>query len=579
QQDMSLATLMQYEAVQLFIERAQAVLTAFTVDDADALAVAEICVRLDGLPLAIELAAARVKFYSPQVLLKKLHGPVGPASLDLLQHGARDLPERHKTLRQTIAWSYELLSAAEQALFRKLCVFVGGFPLEAAEALCTADGMLAFDVLEGIESLVNKSLVNQREQPDGEPRFTLLETIREFGLELLQANHELAAVQRAHAEYYTASTLALLADTLGPRRAAIFDQLEEEHDNIRATLNWAVMAQAWPLAIRLVGPLRDLWYYRGHYREGQECVERVLALAGEVQPSLELAEAIYCAGFLAHAHSDFRTARLRFAHCLQMSRQHGYLWGQSYAAALLANVAFEQGCYAEASSLLEEGLYAGEQLGTVLWHRGVMLARKANHALLLGHFAEAQSLCDQALAIHQGIGEKWAIAQVYDFRSYLAYYQGDYSAARALRDQSDSYNREVNDPRTAAHGFDLRGLVAIEQGELDAAQQLLMEALKVRRKLGNRKDLALSFQNLAQLAATQGQPVRALQLAGAAAALCATIGMVLPPMPRKRLDSTVYAAQQALSPEAATAAWAAGERMTLNGAVDYALAQPESLDP
>jgi predicted ATPase len=249
-------TLSQYAAVALFIQRALAVRPDFRVDNANAPAVAEICVRLDGLPLAIELAAARIKLFLPQAMLARLGH-----RFELLRGGARDMPERHQTLRQAIAWSYDLLEASEQTLFRRLAVFTRGCTLEAAEAVCqavhdsTVDPGESLEVLDGMASLLDKSLLCQQEQTSGEPRFRMLETIREYGRECLTASGEEPTVRRAHADYFLALVETAEPALTGPEQATWLERLDVEHDNLRAALRWAEASGDVDIGLRLAGAL------------------------------------------------------------------------------------------------------------------------------------------------------------------------------------------------------------------------------------------------------------------------------------------------------------------------------------
>jgi predicted ATPase len=274
-------TLSQYAAVELFIQRALALKPDLRVDNATAPAVVAICVRLEGLPLAIELAAARIKLFPPQALLARLG-----RRLELLRGGTRDMPERHQTLRHAIAWSYDLLEAGEQALFRRLAVFAGGCTLEAAEVVCQAVHAPAagpgqsLEVLDGVASLVDKSLLRQQAQVSGEPRFRMLETLCEYGLECLTASGEEPAVRRAHADYYRVLVEAAEPALTGPAQEAWLEQLEAEHDNVRAALRWAEESGEAEMGLRLAGALCQFWLIRGHLREGQEWFARLLGLAG-----------------------------------------------------------------------------------------------------------------------------------------------------------------------------------------------------------------------------------------------------------------------------------------------------------
>ncbi|HEX6608320.1 MAG TPA: AAA family ATPase, partial [Chloroflexia bacterium] len=267
-----LERLTQYEAVRLFVERARTVREDFQVTNETAPAVAEICARLDGLPLAIELAAARVRLFAPEALLTRLG-----ARLATLTGGPRNLPARQQTLRATIEWSYNLLSPGEQQLFRRLAVFQGGRTLEAIDAICNGDGTLAVDVLDGVEALIGHSLLGTRPAQDGELRFVMLETIHEYAREILQKCGEAATLRQAHAQYFLRLIEQAERELLGPQHLAWMNRLEDEHDNIRAALRWALDTGAVGVALRLAGALWLFWWTHVHYREGRQWLEAVLA--------------------------------------------------------------------------------------------------------------------------------------------------------------------------------------------------------------------------------------------------------------------------------------------------------------
>src|SRR5688572_13755648 len=270
-----LERLTQYEAVGLFLERARALKPDFEVTNESAPAVAEICVRLDGLPLAIELAAARIKMLPPKAILQRL-----TSRLKLLTGGARDLPERQRTLRATIEWSHALLDEGEQLLFGRLAVFAGGRALEAIEAICDAEGDLPVDAFEGVSSLVDKSLLGQEEGPNGEPRFVMLETIHEFAREKLQGSGEAEQIKRVHAEYFLTLAEEAFPELRGPDQLEWLERLEAEHDNIRTALSWALEGKEVEVALRLGGALSWFWSMRGYYGEGRRWLEEALAIEG-----------------------------------------------------------------------------------------------------------------------------------------------------------------------------------------------------------------------------------------------------------------------------------------------------------
>src|SRR5215213_10113162 len=298
----TLESLTQYGAVRLFVERAKAVKPDFSLTQANAPAVAEICARLDGLPLAIELAAARIKLLPPQAMLSRLGN-----RLKLLTGGARNLPQRQRTLRGAIEWSYELLDEGEKVLFGRLSVFSGGNTLEAVEAVCDAEGDFPMDVFEGVSSLLDNSLLQQKEGFDGEPRFAMLETIREYASERLEDSSDAEAARHAHAEYFLA--LAEEAEPMlwGAEDAAWLDRLEHEHDNMRAALSWSIEHEEAELALRLGGALRWYWYMEGYYGEGRRWLEAALGKDWGVAAEAR-ARALEGVGWLANVQGDLDRA-------------------------------------------------------------------------------------------------------------------------------------------------------------------------------------------------------------------------------------------------------------------------------
>ena len=342
-----LENLTEYAAVRLFVERASAVRPDFSLAEDNAPAVVEICERLDGLPLAIELAAARIKLLPPQALLDRLGN-----RLKLLTGGARNLPERQRTLRSAIEWSYELLDEGEKMLFGRLGVFSGGATLEAIEAVCDARGDLPADVLDGVSSLLDKSLLRQEEGAGGEPRFVMLETIHEFAQEKLEESGEAEAMKRAHAEYFLA--LAEEAEPMlwGPEDAAWLDRLEQEHDNMRAALSWAIEHEEAELALRLGGALRWFWYMEGYYGEGRRWLEAALGKDGGAAAEAR-ARALEGVGWLASSQGDLDRAQAAAEEGLKLSTEAGL--GDVVAADLqnvLGEAARQRGDYEWAEELL-----------------------------------------------------------------------------------------------------------------------------------------------------------------------------------------------------------------------------------
>ncbi len=339
-QQIDSAALEENPAMQLFLQRAQAVQPNFHLTPDNAATIAEICHRLEGIPLAIELAAPRLKLLSPQALLARLE-----RRLQVLIGGARDLPERQRTMRATIAWSYELLSPAEQALFRRLAVFAGGWTLEAAEQVCLEAGASKLDMLEGLSSLLDKSLLNQEHESPGETRFRMLYVLREFGLEQLDAEGEGTATREAHAAYYLRLSEEANSQLHGCEQKGWRKQLEHEHDNLRAALNWwleqANAPEAAERALRLWWALAQSWFNQPCYREGYTNVKRILAVRAGVAEAMRVKALLYAAAVLRSV-DEVEQAEPLIQEALALARQIGDLPGIAFAVQNLGGGAVDQ---------------------------------------------------------------------------------------------------------------------------------------------------------------------------------------------------------------------------------------------
>jgi predicted ATPase len=398
-----LAELAQSEAVALFLERAKATQSDFQLDPTNARAIAGICACLDGLPLAIELAAARIKLLSPQALLARLG-----QRLTLLTSGARDVPARHQTLRHTIAWSYDLLDALEQRLFRRLAVFVGGCTLEAVEALSTGVGDTEVDVLDSIASLVDKSLLQRAEQDGDEPHFAMLETIREYGLEALASSGEMEDTRRAHAAYYLGLAEEAEPELAGPQQAEWLERLEREYDNLRAAMQWSLEpgkeGYRREMALRLGGALRRLWIVHGHWSEGRNFLERALAESKGVPAAVQV-KAIITAANLANMQTDSDRAEVLAEKSRELCQELGDTRGFALSLRLLAAVAVKRGDLAAARSLNEEALMLFREVGDKEG-AGLSLHNLGWLAMIQGEYAKGRTLFEECLALHRQVGNK-----------------------------------------------------------------------------------------------------------------------------------------------------------------------------
>jgi len=595
-----LAEFSPYAAVALFIQRAQAVKPDFQVTPVNARTIAEICVRLDGLPLAIELAAARVKLLSPQALLARLN-----QRLQVLTSGARDAPVRQQSLRNTIAWSYDLLKAEEQRLFRRLSVFVGGCTLEAAEGICAAldgsDGTAS--VLDGVASLIDKSLLQQAKQEEHEARLIMLETIREYGVECLMACGETEDARRAHAMYYLGLAEKADSELTGPRQVAWLEQLEREYANIREVLEWALEArkrgQGSEIALRLGTSLRQFWDVRGYWNEGRAFLERALEGSQAVAPFLR-AKALLAISTLTLQLGNLDDAEALSQESLILCRELGDSENIARSLDLLGAIAGMQGNYSLARSLLEQSLTffrkAGNKvhayqsllnLGLVTWMQGdysqglvlleesLVLAREIDSKELTawslnfiarilfdlqGDLPTIHALYKESLLLSRELENKPVIIMCLSGLGQVALRQDAAATARSLLQEGIALSGEIGDRYSLAEILIVLANVEARQGDHAIAHRLFNESLAIVRKLGYKDLLAWGLEGLASL--VYEQPVWAARLWGVAGALRETIGFPIPPVYRADYERSVASARTTLGERAFTKAWAEGRMMT-----------------
>ena len=561
-------TLSEYTAVELFVRRAVAAKPDFKLDGQNAPAVIEICARLDGLPLAIELAAARVKVLSLPSMRTRL-----ASRLQLLTGGARDLPQRQQTLRAAIDWSHDLLSTAEQRLFRRLSVFAGGCTLEGVEAVCDAKADLDLDLLEGMASMVDKSLMQQVAQADSESRFLMLETIREYAREKLEASKEEASTRRAHAAF-----CLVLAEEEGAEHggAEWLKRLALEHDNFRAALEWLTETGNADWGLRLGTALFRFWEMRELLAEGRDRLAKLLNIAGAAAHTKMRERAAFAAGVLAEAQGDYASADPLMKESLAIARQLGDKQGAAVSLNALGVLARERGDVAVARSLLEESLILWKELGD---HKAVgrSLSNLANVAKLQGDYPHARSLYEECLSIFRGVGDLPGVAWSLNYQGDVAREQGDSAAARALYVEGLAIFRELGDGWGIAGTLADLGSLAREQCDYATAHSLYRESLTIFRELEHKRGIARLLECFACLSAAQLQPVRSLRLAGAADALRRKVGSPRPPAEQAKLEAILDTSRKALTDAAGTAAWAEGRGMPVEKAIDDAMKAEESV--
>jgi predicted ATPase len=547
-----------YPSIALWIERAQAVKPDFMLTDQNVQAVTEICARLDGLPLAIELAAARARFPSPEAMLARLH-----RRLPLLTQGSRDLPIRQQTLRGSIAWSYDLLEPDEQALFIRLSVFAGGFTLDAAEMVGTEGGDLALDVMDGTASLMDKSLLRLEAQGDREPRFDMLETIREFALEQLEKRGEAAATRRRHAEYYMSLAEQAEPQLHTSQQVVWSERLEREHGNFRSALGWCIESGEAELGLRLGGAVWSQWALRGYLAEGRGWLDQLLALSGASAPTMARAKALCGAGLLAWCLGDLVAARERLDEDETLWRSLGDQSGLGYVLALRGLVCWSLGDLLTARALWDEALEVSQTVG-VVWGEALVLGSIGRAALFRGDLDEAEAYLDRAAALHPVIGDRWTIAQTLNSQGDLERLRGNYGAAQAHYEESLTLAEELGGKITIAGLLQNLGHLALSQADSQQAADRFGEALTMFRDLGDRPGSAACLIGLAGVAGAEEQFARAAGLLGAAERLRDEAGATLSADDRARHDLIEAAARDALGAEAFTAAQSEGRAKPLS---------------
>jgi predicted ATPase/transcriptional regulator with XRE-family HTH domain len=585
--------LSQVPAVALFVQRAQAMQPDFALTPATAAAVAAICVRLDGLPLAIELAAARVEVLPPAALLARLAQP-----LQVLTGGAQDLPTRQQTLRATIAWSYNLLSPAEQALFRRLSMFAGGATLEAVEAVCRWDDvpddpLAGVEVLTAVSRLVSLHLLQVgptgEGYPEGEPRFRMLETLREYGCEHLEATGEIAAARRRHATYYLTLAGNAHPEYWFRNHLAWLERLEEEMDNLRVAFGWCAARgqmgdqEAIDRAMWVAGYLNRFWFVRGHFQEAVGWLERFLAVPAAEAPTCGRAAALWCLGILrVWGWGDQSGAEALCAESVAIAREVGDRWELALALYCRGVVcaffprpgtdgAARAPAYLEEAAALFEAI--GDDISRLLlaatwWWRGLAW-------MFTGDLQTAELQLTRALDLMQVSGDPWYIGNVLQALGVLALVEGEPARARTVFERSMEHYAALRNQYGVAVDLAWLGDSLQGTGDLVAARIHYGRSLRLLHAIGHANESHQALGGLAELALAAGEPAHALTLVGVAGTLGEMTGVrPLPPI-QARLDQVRAAAGAALSAEEQAAAWAAGQTLSLEQVIAEALADAE----
>jgi predicted ATPase/DNA-binding CsgD family transcriptional regulator len=563
--------LMRYDAVRLFVERTRLRLSAFDITPGNATAVVEVCRKLEGIPLAIELAAARMDVLTAEQIAQRLDRALG------LLTGGRTSDRRHRTLRATLDWSFELLSEPERKLFGRLSVFAGGWTLEAAEAVAAGDGIEEGDVVELFLGLVDKSLVVSEAEVGGF-RYGMLEPVRQYAREHLEGSGEARAMKRAHAEYFLA-----LAEEAEPRLwesgdKAWFERLEREHDNMRAALFWTLDHEEAELALRLGGALRWFWRARGYYGEGRRWLERALSENGRTSAAAR-ARALDGVGWLASEQRDMDRVEAAAEEGLKLCDEAG-IGGVILAdfKNLLGEAAWLRGDYERAGKLVEEGLILHREARNtkgIAWS----VCSLANTSSELGDYERSKELYEEGIALARKMGGALPLGDLLMALGYEYLLDGDHERATTLNEEAAELYRKRGSRGNLKYTLYILGWAALLREDHERAKALLEENLVLCKKIGAKVIGSLSVEGLACSAASRREARRAARLYGIAATLREAVDYHRTPRERALGEPYLTVARSRLGEAEWEVAFAEGKNMGLEEAVEYALSEEETATP
>lgn len=562
-----LDNLLSYPSVALLIERARLVKPSFSLTVDNSAALAEICRRLDGLPLAIELAAARLRMLSPAALLIRLQH-----RLQVLAGGTQEVDARQQTMRNTIVWSYDLLSEQEQILFRRLSVFAGRFSLEEVEAVCATDQDRELDVFEVLTSLVEQSLVFVEEQQAHDPLFRMLETTGDFARECLEDGGEAGNMRERHSEYYVTLVERAEPELRGRDQEVWLARLDRDQDNVRVALHNTIQNEQIEKGLRIAAAQWWFWYVRGYLSEGRRWLEALLnskqACDGVVTPVVQ-ARALRGAGVLTTEQGDYPQAEAYIKQSLDLFRQLGDTQAEGTLLTILGNIAKYQTDYERAAALYSDALATFREAGDVrsisvaLNNLGSVAKEQGDHAKALGFYEES-------LAAKRDLGDKRGIAIVLSNIGTMAHAQGDYPRAAEAGEESMLLLRDLGD-KDLASALDTLARAVLAQGDSDRALGLYREGLTVSKLSGEKQLMAFCLEGVGRVAGARGHFERATLLYGAGIALRESIGAPLSPAERAQDSSYLDVARQHLGDSRYTIAWNQGQTMSVERAVACAL--------
>lgn len=566
---LSLTELRQIEAVRLFVERATAARAGFTLTSENAPAIVQICRRLDGIPLALELGAARVGVLPVEEIARRLDDRFG-----LLANGGKGRIPHHQTLRSLIDWSYDLVSQGEQMLFRRLSVFEGGWTMDAAETVCAGNGIHHREVLDLHSHLVEKSLVEM--EPEYEPgkgnrRYRMLGIVHEYARHRLQEEEKGGGVQKQHRDYFLALADESARQLIGPEQRAWTLRLEAEHDNLRAALDsCSKLNSNAQLSLQMAGALGRYWYVRGRWAEGRSLLLQILASPDASDRTKARARALSWAGWLAFWQGDFEQARAVLEESLSIWEEAGESLGIAEALNNLGAVAKHQGDFASARQYHEKSL-AIRRRSADQRSIAVSLHNLGEVYLSEGKYARARAALRESLKLFRQVGHTMGVADSLSNLGVAAEYQGDYAEARTCYEEALNNRRDRQEPMGTAESLYNLGQLAARQGEYAQAHSYHAESLAVRKKLGDRMHIADSLEAFGVLAAGNRKPNRAARLLGAARSLRKEINAPVSPAKQEKIDLAISRTRSELGQGAFTKEWDKGQAVSLDQAIDYAL--------
>jgi len=558
--------LKEFESIQLFVARAAAARPDLALTPQNAFTVTQICQRLDGIPLALELAAARVRVLSLEEIAARLDD-----RFTLLTQGNRTALPRHQTLSALIDWSHDLLSEPERLLWRRLSVFIGGWTLNAAEAVCGGDSLNPGQVLELLSHLVDKSLVIVDEQ-NGVVRYRMLETIRQYGKEKLQVAGENNKVRTRHLEFFLQLAEQAEPKSLSDEQKTVFAKLDTEYGNLRSALEWA-METASVKALRLAVALGQFWEVRGYIGEGRIAIEQALGQAPDAPKGVR-ATGLRWQAQLTGRQGDYARAKGPIEESLNLWRELGNKRGIANALGILGDTCLLQAHYAAAQVAYEEGLALFQEIGD---KRGIasMLTNLGNVANYTGEYATARRHQEASVAIFQELGDKVGLVIALNNLGVVAEQQGDNFAARRFYEESIATAHELGEKNMVAYALNSLAHVVYLQGDAHEAQRYYRESLVVSQEIGEKRVIAYSLEGFAKVAARYGNAAQAAHLLGAAEVLRQAIGAPLSATERSELDQDVTVTRERLDAGNFAVAWKEGRAMTMEQAVEYALKESE----